>query len=152
MDFTLDIRMLYAMPSHIATLGKFFHLFVTKRKISFYLSGIALLLMVSSVVHQYYGLNLEDKCENPAFKLITPVSYEAAIVLVQNLVLMPFLVSYMSIFVTFINYFFPNVILCILVRVTRFNKVQPPPDVQREEWLASVIDDSLFKKGDVGFR
>jgi TMEM192 family len=38
------------------------------------------------------------------------------------------------------------------VRVTRFNKVQPPPDVQREEWLASVIDDSLFKKGDVGFR
>ena len=64
--------------------------------------------MVSSVVHQYYGLNLEDKCENPAYKLITPVSYEAAIVLVQNLVLMPFLVSYMSMFQISSNYRFPN--------------------------------------------
>jgi len=34
----------------------------------------------------------------------------------------------------------------------RFNRVQPPPDVQREEWLASVIDDTVFKKGEVGFR
>lgn len=108
--------------------------------------------MVSSVVHQYYGLNLEDKCENPAYKLITPVSYEAAIVLVQNLALLPFLVSYMSIFLTTCKYPVSSFLFASKVRVSRFNKVQPPPDVQREEWLASVIDDSQFKKGDVGFR
>ncbi|XP_059472164.1 transmembrane protein 192 isoform X2 [Neocloeon triangulifer] len=115
LDFVLDIRVLYAMPSHIVTLG-----------------NVAILL-VSSIVHQVYGLNLETKCENPAYKFMTPVIYEAAVVLVQNIIMMPFLVSYM-------------------MRVMRFNRVQPPPDVQREEWLASVIDDSVFKKGEVGFR
>ncbi|XP_065338587.1 transmembrane protein 192 [Cloeon dipterum] len=115
LDFVLDLRILYAMPSHIATLGNVF------------------LLLVSTIVHEIYGIDLITKCENPAYKFFTPVIYIAAVVLVQNLTMMPFLVSY-------------------TMRVMRFNRVQPPPDVQREEWLASVVDDSLFKKGEVGFR
>lgn len=38
-----------------------------------------------------------------------------------------------------------------LERVRRFNRVQPPPDVIREEWLSSFTQDS-YTGAEVGYR
>lgn len=39
----------------------------------------------------------------------------------------------------------------VSVRVVKFNKLKPPPDVQKEEWNACSSIDS-FAQGEVGYR
>lgn len=36
-------------------------------------------------------------------------------------------------------------------KVIKFNRSKPPPDVQREEWMLSFIQDS-YSGGEVGYR
>jgi hypothetical protein len=41
--------------------------------------------------------------------------------------------------------------VCYADKVIQFNRSQPPPDVQREEWMISFIQDS-YSGGEVGYR
>jgi hypothetical protein len=41
--------------------------------------------------------------------------------------------------------------LCILGKVVEFNRSNPPPDVLREEWMISFIQDS-YSGGEIGYR
>lgn len=44
-------------------------------------------------------------------------------------------------------------IFCVVCteRVRRFNRLQPPPDVTREEWLSSFTQDSFAVNTEVGY-
>ncbi|KAF4523926.1 hypothetical protein B566_EDAN012278 [Ephemera danica] len=90
-----------------------------------------LLMVVATVIHQTYR-ELEGACQQPRAHVFTPVTYLGVIVLAQTLIIAPCLVSY-------------------IVRVGRFNRVQPPPDVEREEWLASLLEET-YRRPEIGFR
>ncbi|KAL0269404.1 UNVERIFIED_CONTAM: hypothetical protein PYX00_007149 [Menopon gallinae] len=99
-------------------------------RLPFYVTSIwnAALLAVETLVHEKY--DLQSKCVSDGF--MTPMNYLCFFITLEIVILIPILIVY-------------------VYRVSQFNKHQLCPDVQRDEWMASFIQDS-YSAGEVGYR
>ncbi|KAK3932463.1 Transmembrane protein 192 [Frankliniella fusca] len=101
-------------------------------RIPFYIISLwnAILLVITSVYHHIYS-DLEQRCKAETVSL-SPNNVIGALMTLETGILIPVLMTY-------------------LVKVRRFNETRPPPDVQREDWMMSFVQNS-FPGGEVGYR
>ncbi|KAG5887697.1 hypothetical protein JTB14_002018 [Gonioctena quinquepunctata] len=106
----------------------------TKLHISlpFYITSLwsAVLMFVQALMQHFYPDDFAEKCVNGG--AFAPISYLCALITLEFCVLAGINVNYM-------------------VKVRKFNKQKPPPDVQREEWLNCGIPDNVAQS-EVGYR
>ncbi|KAK6621466.1 hypothetical protein RUM44_001273 [Polyplax serrata] len=100
-------------------------------RIPFYISSLwnTILLLLSTLFHDQYH-DLESRCKSNGF--LTPMNYACFIITLENVFMIPTIVYY-------------------ICKVYKFNKSRPCPDVQRDEWMASFVQDS-YSAGEVGYR
>ncbi|XP_021917703.1 transmembrane protein 192 isoform X2 [Zootermopsis nevadensis] len=88
------------------------------------------LLLVSSTLLQHLYEDFKQQCSVDGFS--KPVNHLCVFIAVETAVL-------------------ACVILLYIRKVIQFNRSKPPPDVEREEWMRSFIQDS-YSGGEVGYR
>lgn len=89
----------------------------------------AVLLVLNTVFHHLYN-DFRQQCSVSGFS--KPVNYLSIFIAVETAVLACVIITYVC-------------------KVIQFNRSTPPPDVQREEWMTSFIQDS-YSGGEVGYR
>ncbi|XP_031825663.1 transmembrane protein 192 isoform X2 [Nomia melanderi] len=87
-------------------------------------------LMLAVILHHTHKMNYEQYCR--ASEWFTPLNYIVFLTTLELLIIVPVYVNYIK-------------------RVLKFNKVRPPPDVTREEWLSSFTQDTYAGSGEVGY-
>lgn len=90
----------------------------------------AALLLIQAVMQHFYPDNFAEKCLSG--DVLSPVNYICAFVTVEFCVIFGINVNY-------------------ILRVNKFNKIRPPPDVQKEEWNACSSSET-FAQGEMGYR
>lgn len=100
-------------------------------RIPFYIVSLwnAVLLAFSTAMHHLYK-DFRQQCNISGF--LKPVNYLCVFIAVETTILAYVIVMY-------------------ICKVIQFNRSKPPPDVQREEWMMSFIQDS-YSGGEVGYR
>ncbi|KAG8036629.1 hypothetical protein G9C98_003951 [Cotesia typhae] len=88
-------------------------------------------LFLAAILHHTHKLNYEDYCHSSEW--FTPVNYILLLTTLELMIIVPVYINYIK-------------------RVHRFNRMQPPPDVTREEWLSSFTQDSFAGNTEVGYR
>ncbi|XP_015587762.1 transmembrane protein 192 isoform X2 [Cephus cinctus] len=88
-------------------------------------------LLLVVILHHTHKLDYEKYCR--ASEWFTPLNYIVLLTTFELIIIVPVYVNYIK-------------------RVLRFNRLRPPPDVTREEWLASFTRDSYAGSGEVGYQ
>ncbi|KAL0109890.1 hypothetical protein PUN28_013494 [Cardiocondyla obscurior] len=88
-------------------------------------------LLLAAVLHQTHKVDYEQYCRRS--KWFTPL----------NFVYYPFLLEYLITFLAYVKY---------IKKVREFNRLRPPPDVTRDEWLSPFTQDSYSGMGEIGYR
>ncbi|KAI4468621.1 transmembrane protein [Holotrichia oblita] len=91
---------------------------------------VTFICLIQSIMHHFYAENFTQKCLQG--NLLSPIGYMCALITTEFCIV--FVVN-----------------LCYIIRVVKFNKSKPPPDVQKEEWNACSSIES-FAQGEVGYR
>lgn len=107
------------------------------------------LLFIQTLMQHYYPDNFEQTClKGGSF---SPKGYICALITVEFCLLFGINISYMSKFE--IEFSMNNcIVLCkFVVKVIKFNKQQPPPDVLKNEWLSSGNPEAVTQN-EVGYR
>ncbi|KAF7283993.1 hypothetical protein GWI33_022810 [Rhynchophorus ferrugineus] len=89
-----------------------------------------ILLLTQTLMQYYYPDNFANKCINGG--AFSPIFNICAIVLVESCIIAGVNISY-------------------IVKVMNFNKIQAPPDVQKEEWLRSANPET-FTQTEIGYK
>lgn len=127
-----------------------------------FVSGNAVLLAFSAALYHLYE-NFRKQCSISGF--LKPMNYLCVFIAVETTVLAYVIVMYIcklhSINVCTVQRSLHIkkcgilialcCICCYIGKVIQFNRSKPPPDVQREEWMISFIQDS-YSGGEVGYR
>ncbi|XP_057337987.1 transmembrane protein 192 [Microplitis mediator] len=87
-------------------------------------------LFLAAILHHTHKINYEDYCRSSEW--FTPVNYILMLTTLELMIIVPVYINYIK-------------------RVRRFNRIQPPPDVTREEWLSSFTQDSFAGNTEVGY-
>ncbi|XP_015509731.1 transmembrane protein 192 [Neodiprion pinetum] len=86
-------------------------------------------LLLATILHHTHKMDYEKYCR--ASEWLTPMNYILLLTTLELSIIVPVYVNYIR-------------------RVRRFNRLRPPPDVTREEWLSSFTQDSYAGGGEVG--
>ncbi|XP_076234721.1 transmembrane protein 192 isoform X2 [Calliopsis andreniformis] len=87
-------------------------------------------LLLAVILHHTHKVNYEQYCR--ASEWFTPLNYIVLLTTLELMIIIPVYVNYVK-------------------RVLRFNRLHPPPDVTREEWLSSFTQDTYAGSGEVGY-
>lgn len=87
-------------------------------------------LLLAVILHHTHKLDYEKYCKSSEW--LTPINYILLLTTLELTIIVPVYVNYIK-------------------RVLRFNRLRPPPDVTREEWLTSFTQDSYSGHGEVGY-
>ncbi|XP_066997094.1 transmembrane protein 192 [Anabrus simplex] len=100
-------------------------------RLPFYIVSLwnMVMLVIGTVFHQLH-ITFEEQCQSGG--LLSPDKCLCIIIAVEIVLLTPLIITYIR-------------------KVYQFNRGQPLPDVQREEWMSNFIQDS-YSGGEVGYR
>ncbi|KAF5303618.1 hypothetical protein FQA39_LY09865 [Lamprigera yunnana] len=103
----------------------------THHQLPFYIVSMwtAVVLLLQTLMQQFY-IDFRERCTKGG--LLSPISYMCIILSVEFCVILAVSVNY-------------------IVLVHKFNKLKPPPDVQKEEWNACSSAET-FAQGEIGYR
>ncbi|KAG7204089.1 hypothetical protein KM043_001940 [Ampulex compressa] len=87
-------------------------------------------LILAVILHHTHKVNYEEYCK--ASEWFTPLNYIALLTTLEFMIIIP----------TYIKY---------IKQVLMFNRMRPPSDVTRVEWLSSFTQDSYAGSGEVGY-
>ncbi|XP_076667418.1 transmembrane protein 192 isoform X2 [Andrena cerasifolii] len=87
-------------------------------------------LLLAVILHHTHKVNYEQYCR--ASEWFTPLNYIVVLTTLELIIIVPVYVNYIN-------------------RVLRFNRLRPPPDVTREEWLSSFTQDTYAGSSEVGY-
>lgn len=87
-------------------------------------------LLLAAILHHTHKINYDEYCLKS--ELLTPVNYILLLTTLELMVIVPVYINYIK-------------------RVRRFNRMKPPADVTREEWLTSFTHDSYAGNNEIGY-
>lgn len=87
-------------------------------------------LLLAVILHHTHKLNYEEYCR--ASEWLTPLNYIVLLTTLELMIIVPVYINYIK-------------------KVLKFNRVGPPPDVTREEWLTSFTQNTYAGTGEVGY-
>ncbi|XP_053985360.1 transmembrane protein 192 isoform X1 [Hylaeus volcanicus] len=88
-------------------------------------------LLLAVILHHTHKVDYEAYCRSSEW--LTPLNYLILLTSMELTIIVPAYVHYIK-------------------KVLRFNRLRPPPDVTREEWLSSFTQDTYAGSGEVGYR
>ncbi|KAK1132481.1 hypothetical protein K0M31_013865 [Melipona bicolor] len=87
-------------------------------------------LLLAVILHHMHKVNYEEYCR--ASEWFTPLNYIVLLTTVELTIIISVYTNYIK-------------------KVLRFNRLRPPPDVSREEWLSSFTQDTYAGSHEVGY-
>ncbi|KOX78751.1 hypothetical protein WN51_08510, partial [Melipona quadrifasciata] len=97
-------------------------------------------LLLAVILHHVHKVNYEEYCR--ASEWFTPLNYIVLLTTIELIIIIPVYINYIK----KINIFY------FAEKVLRFNRLRPPPDVSREDWLFSFTQDTYAGSHEVGYR
>ncbi|XP_006567786.1 transmembrane protein 192 isoform X2 [Apis mellifera] len=87
-------------------------------------------LLLAVFLHHTHKVNYEQYCR--ASEWFTPLNYIVLLTTLELIIIVPVYINYIK-------------------QVLRFNRLRPPADVAREEWLSSFTQDTYAGSNEVGY-
>ncbi|XP_014473108.1 PREDICTED: transmembrane protein 192 isoform X1 [Dinoponera quadriceps] len=87
-------------------------------------------LLLAVILHHTHKVDYEEYCR--ASEWLTPLNYIFLLTTVELVIIVPVYINYIK-------------------RVMKFNRLRPPADVSREEWLSSFTRDSYAGSSEIGY-
>ncbi|XP_076756494.1 transmembrane protein 192 [Xylocopa sonorina] len=87
-------------------------------------------LLLAAILHHMHKVNYEQYCR--ASEWFTPLNYIVFLTVLELVIIVPVYTNYIK-------------------KVSRFNRLRPPPDVAREDWLSSFTQDTYAGSSEVGY-
>ncbi|XP_003707381.2 transmembrane protein 192 [Megachile rotundata] len=85
-------------------------------------------LLLAVILHHTHKINYEEYCR--ASEWFTPINYIVVLTTLELAIIIPIYISYIR-------------------KVAKFNRLHPPPDVTREEWLSSFTQETYSGSSEV---
>ncbi|XP_018577051.1 transmembrane protein 192 isoform X2 [Anoplophora glabripennis] len=89
-----------------------------------------IIMFVQTLMQHFYPDNFAEKCLQGG--VMSPVAYICALITLEFFIIAGINISYM-------------------LKVSNFNKIRPPPDVQKEEWTACTSPEN-FSQNEIGYK